>query len=112
MPPASTVGTLDSVSGLKRSTSPQIFLMLSGIAPSGSRQDDKAVAAGERRQCLSERAADVVQRHAEKQIGARFRLEQQIYGPRLVDLVAVGVPDKLRRARGAAGVEVSRNVIR
>ena len=39
-----------------------------------------------------------------------LRLEQQIAGPGLIDLIAVGVAHKLRRAGGAAGVKVSRGL--
>src|SRR5215469_16772714 len=50
------------------------------------------------------------ERHAEEQIGSGFCFEQQIAYPRLINLVAVGMADKLRCAGGTAGVKVGRDV--
>jgi hypothetical protein len=82
-----------------------------GIAPSGGRQNDQTVAGCQAAQHLRERASDMEERHAKKQIGSRPRLEQEIAGPSLIDLIGVSVADKLRCAGRASGVKVSRGLL-
>src|SRR5689334_12888633 len=52
------------------------------------------------------------ERHAEQQIATGFRSEQkEIAGPGLIDLIGMGMADQFRRARGAPGVEIGRDIV-
>ena len=80
------------------------------IAPAGAGEHDEAAARRKSLQRLRQRAADVEQRHAEQQGAAGLGFQDEVDRPGLVDLVAMAVSHQLRRARGAAGVEIGRGV--